>query len=239
MAPPARTPWDLERSAGGSSGGAAAAVAGGLAPVAHGTDGGGSVRIPASVCGLVGLKPSRGRVSNGPLRDGPGDLPVNGPLARTVADAAALLDVMAGRFPGDPFPGARPAPDGGFLAATGVSPVGCGSGATPTGHRRRGGRTRVPRRLRAASHLLADLGHDVEDVPRPFGPEAVGDFENVWASCATLAPVLPAGRGAAAATHPLAARRGGPQRRSCWASLAFLQVLARAASRRRRRTTSS
>ena len=192
VAPPARTPWDLERSAGGSSGGAAAAVAGGLAPVAHGSDGGGSIRIPASVCGLVGLKTSRGRISNGPLRDAPGDLPVNGPLARTVSDAAALLDVMAGEFPGDPFPGARPAPDGGFVAATERPP----------------GRLRIGRyanpviaeavvapeclaAYEAASLLLADLGHDVEDVPRPFGPEVVGTFENVWASLATLTPVLP------------------------------------------------
>ena len=85
------------RSAGGSSGGAAAAVAAGLAPVAQGSDGGGSIRIPASVCGLVGLKPSRGLVSNGPMPESIGRLGVQGALARTVADAAALLDVMAGR----------------------------------------------------------------------------------------------------------------------------------------------
>ena len=103
IGPPARTPWDLSRSAGGSSGGAAAAVAAGLAPAAQGSDGGGSIRIPSSVCGLFGIKPSRGRVSEGPLVPDLAGLGVNGPLARTVADAALLLDVMAENFPGDMY----------------------------------------------------------------------------------------------------------------------------------------
>ena len=103
VGPPARTPWDLSRSAGGSSGGAAAAVAAGLAPAAQGSDGGGSIRIPSSVCGLFGIKPSRGRISEGPLVPDLAGLGVNGPLARTVADAALLLDVMAGNFPGDMY----------------------------------------------------------------------------------------------------------------------------------------
>ena len=103
IGPPARTPWDLSRSAGGSSGGAAAAVAAGLAPAAQGSDGGGSIRIPSSVCGLFGIKPTRGRVSGGPLVPDLSGLGVNGPIARTVADAALLLDVMAGNFPGDMY----------------------------------------------------------------------------------------------------------------------------------------
>ena len=103
IGPPARTPWDLTRSAGGSSGGAAAAVAAGLAPAAQGSDGGGSIRIPSSLCGLFGIKPSRGRISNAPLMPDLAGLGTEGPLARTVADAALLLDVMTGNRPGDMY----------------------------------------------------------------------------------------------------------------------------------------
>jgi Asp-tRNA(Asn)/Glu-tRNA(Gln) amidotransferase A subunit family amidase len=97
-----RNPWDRTRTPGGSSGGAAAAVAAGLAPVAHASDGGGSIRIPASCCGLFGLKPSRGRVTPAPYADVNG-LGTAGTVARTVADAAALLDVLAGPESGDPW----------------------------------------------------------------------------------------------------------------------------------------
>src|SRR5215472_5633097 len=103
IGPPARTPWDLSRSAGGSSGGAGAAVAAGLAPAAQGSDGGGSIRIPASVCGLFGIKPSRGRISHGPLVPDLAGLSTDGPIARTVADAALLLDAMTGNHPGDMY----------------------------------------------------------------------------------------------------------------------------------------
>ncbi len=97
VAAPARTPWDTTRGAGGSSGGAAVAVSAGLLPVAPGSDGGGSIRIPAAATGLVGLKPSRGRVSAGSGFGTLAGLVVDGPIARTVADAALLLDAMCGR----------------------------------------------------------------------------------------------------------------------------------------------
>lgn len=190
VAPPARCVWDERRTAGGSSGGAAVAVAAGLAPIAHGSDGGGSVRIPASANGLVGIKPSRGRISNGPLRDPVGDLVNSGPLARTVADAAALLDVMSGAFPGDPY--YAPPPSTSFLAAA----------RTPVRRLRVGFFTDpiiadVPvdpeskAAVEQAASKLSDLGHTVEPTPRPFGPEMMSQFEVLWHVLALLTPVAP------------------------------------------------
>src|SRR3954453_6738153 len=103
-----RNPWDPDRTPGGSSGGAGAAVPAGWLPRAHGNDGGGSLRIPAACCGLLGLKPSRGRVSRGPDQ-GDAFLSVDGALTRTVLDAAAVLDVLAGYEVGDTTWAPRPA----------------------------------------------------------------------------------------------------------------------------------
>ena len=100
---PCHNPWNLERTCGGSSGGAASAVAAGLGPLAVGTDGGGSVRIPSAFCGLFGLKPTYGRVPHHSDFGGWGTLSVTGPIARTVADAALMLDVMAGAHPEDAY----------------------------------------------------------------------------------------------------------------------------------------
>lgn len=187
---PARNVWDPQRTAGGSSGGAAVAVAAGLAPIAHGSDGGGSVRIPAAANGLVGIKPSRGRISNGPLRDPIGDLVTSGPLARTVADAAALLDVMATPFPGDPFYAPPPATT--FLAAA----------SEPTPRLRIGFFTHpiiseVPVHPEAEAavartvSILEALGHEVRQIHRPFGPDAMQQFEHLWYVLALLTPVMP------------------------------------------------
>lgn len=192
IGPPARTPWDLSRSAGGSSGGAASAVAAGLAPAAQGSDGGGSIRIPASVCGLFGIKPSRGRISHGPIMPDLAGLSTGGPIARTVADAAHLLDVMTCNYPGDMYM-MPPLP----------------AGETFLSHARRDpGRLRIGRSAgnvvpgaavhddcvaayEDASKLLTDLGHEIEDVELPFGPELVPMFELLWYSMSTLAPVEP------------------------------------------------
>jgi amidase len=184
-APPARTPWDLERMAGGSSGGAAAAVAAGLVPVAQGSDGGGSIRIPASCCGLVGLKPSRGRVSGAPMYGDPVGLSTAGPLARTVRDAAAMLDVMAGPAVGDPawappeatsFLAVCDRPPGQLRVARFVAPVIADARVHPS----------VVEAYEDASRLLASLGHDVEEVDVPVPPEAVATFETCWAVLTAL-----------------------------------------------------
>ena len=188
VAPPAVTPWDTTRMAGGSSGGSAAAVAGGLVAVAQGSDGGGSIRIPASCCGLFGLKPSRGRISSAPMYGEITGLATAGPLARTVRDAAALLDVMAGRAVGDPF--WAPEPAASFLDACDRDP----------------GRLRIarfatpviadaevdPECLEAweyASRLLESLGHDVVDIEPPLARESVPVFETNWAVLTALSTV--------------------------------------------------
>ncbi len=120
MFPPAKNPIDPTRTAGGSSGGAAAAVAAGLCALSHGGDGGGSIRIPASCCGVVGLKPSRGRISSGPvLGEDWAGLATTGVIARTVSDAALGLDAMAGHLPGDPYWAEIPEP---FLQSAGRNP---------------------------------------------------------------------------------------------------------------------
>ncbi|WP_207400846.1 amidase [Actinomadura roseirufa] len=188
VAPPARTPWDLSRSAGGSSGGAAAAVAAGLAPAAQGSDGGGSIRIPSSVCGLFGLKPTRGRISQGPLNGDLFGLSTNGPITRSVRDAALLLDVMAGPMPGDLY--AAPPVEGTFLSHA----------ERPPG-RLRIARSREPAvpgapvhpdcvaAYEEASELLEELGHEVVELPPVLGPAMVPHFELLWGVMATLTPV--------------------------------------------------
>jgi amidase len=184
-----RTPWDVRYSAGGSSAGAGAAVAAGLVPIAQGSDGGGSIRIPASVCGLVGLKPSAGRVSDGPTPPDATRLSVRGMLARTVRDSAAGLDALVAGKPGGLVP--LPRPDGTFLAQADRDPGRLRVGrftAAPTG-------VEVdPECVRAvdvATELLVAAGHDVEEIKPPAGPELADTFSRVWALLAAATPVRP------------------------------------------------
>ena len=189
VAPPARNPWGLSYTAGGSSGGAAAAVAAGLVPAAQGSDGGGSLRIPAALCGLIGYKPSRGLVSGGPLGFGAFGLPINGPIGRTVADVAALLDAMAVPVPGEPYL-APPAPDGGYLAVARRAEPG----------RLRIGRFTAPMLADApvdpaclaavdsAAEALGAAGHQVVEIAAPVGPDVWPLFETIWYVLA-LSPV--------------------------------------------------
>jgi amidase len=155
-------PWNLEYSAGGSSGGSAAAVSAGILPVAHTTDGGGSIRIPAAQCGLFGLKPSRGRVSMAPdAGEGWGGLSAGHVVSRSVRDSALMLDCTAGIEPGDPY--TAPMPERSFLEAVTRPPRKLRIALTLKDHR---GAKLHPECLEAvqrAAKLCASLGHQVEE----------------------------------------------------------------------------
>jgi amidase len=161
---PTRNPWDTARSTGGSSGGSAAAVAAGMVAVAHGTDAVGSIRIPASHCGTVGLKGSRGRVSAGPdvFCDNLMGLAEQMCLARSVRDVASVLDIVSGHRPGDAY--CAPAPGRPFAAEVGADPGRRRIGvlaADPTGHAPTDPECEAA--ARAVADALADLGHDVSE----------------------------------------------------------------------------
>ncbi|WP_350001372.1 amidase [Pseudarthrobacter sp. WHRI 8279] len=196
IAPPSRNPHALSRSSGGSSGGSAAAVAAGLLPFAPGTDGGGSVRIPAAACGLVGLKPGRGVVPAGESAGDPARLVVAGPLARNSLDAALMMDALAG-------PGARPAtdsdasgrPDGGYLAAVSQEPpklrIGISldspwSGTFPF----------VPEQdaldaLRVGGELLEHAGHALSDASIRYDNRYPDAFTTAWTAAVGAARISP------------------------------------------------
>ncbi|MGH2694168.1 MAG: amidase [Actinomycetota bacterium] len=167
-----RNPWDPSVTSGGSSGGAAAAVAAGMLPVAQGSDGGGSIRIPASCCGLFGIKPARGRVSLAPhFGDVWAGFATDGPIARTVADAAALLDVMTGYETGDPY--WAPAPERPFAEEVGRDPGTLRIAVTTESPTGLDPDPQVVEAVRDAGELLASLGHHVEEAsPEWVDPES-------------------------------------------------------------------
>jgi amidase len=194
---PARNPWDLTLGAGGSSGGAAAAVAAGILPFAPGSDGGGSIRIPAAACGLVGIKPSRGRVPSGSALDSLGGLAVKGPIARTVQDAAFLLDAMLdrrnGRIPHPFSVGAPEFDDGDYL---GVATRGEGRfslGVLDNTPWDDDVEITVSPEARAAvalavEHLTA-IGHGVEQTSLDHGGVYPDAFRTIWQVSAAMLPV--------------------------------------------------
>jgi amidase len=162
LCPIARNPWSLEHNAGGSSGGAAAQVAAGLGPLAEGSDGGGSIRGPSSNCGVVGLKPSRGRLTYAPFRgEAWGGFATRGPIARSVRDAALMLDVLAGPVVGDPYwapPPARPfveavklVPKKLRIATIGISALGAND-------------SDVTQSFESACETLSEIGHHLEPI---------------------------------------------------------------------------
>ena len=153
-----RNPWNLERTPGGSSGGSAASVAAGMVPLAHGNDGGGSIRIPAACCGLVGLKPSRGRVSRGPDL-GESWLACDGVLTRTVADTALALDVLGGYEVGDANWAPRPAEP--YVTAMRRDPGRLRVAVTAENPFAADVDPEAVDALRVVAELLAGLGHDV------------------------------------------------------------------------------
>ncbi len=169
---PAHNPWSLDHSTGGSSGGSAAAVAAGLTAVAHANDGGGSIRIPASECGLVGLKPSRGRVSQGPdMGEAWMGATIDHAVTRTVRDSAAVLDCIAGYEPGDPY--TAPPPQRPFSSYVGEDPGRLRVGFLDHSVLGLDVHEECAEAVRSAVGLLEGIGHVVE----PGFPPAIGEAE--------------------------------------------------------------
>jgi amidase len=177
---PVRNPWDPSRSAGGSSGGAGAAVAAGIVPIAHASDGGGSIRIPASCNGLVGLKPSRDRIPTGPMASDPlCGLVVEFVEARSVRDVAAVLDAVAGADLGAPSIGLRPPQPFATLAPTPPGRLRIAWTSRPASGAEADPECVVA--VQAAARLLEDLGHDVvEDAPRFEWDAFLDQIHVIW-----------------------------------------------------------
>jgi amidase len=219
-----RNPWNTHLTPGGSSGGAAAALAASLVPAAHATDGGGSIRIPASCCGLFGLKPSRGRVSTAPFGAFEG-LSTSGPLTRTVEDAAHLLDVLSGYEPGDPW--WAPAPERPFATAPDEPPPRLRVAVTSSPPIDLPVDPHCISALASAATLLAQLGRDVREATPPWhAPDLFDRFIAVWQVGPALHPIddlallTPLNRGLVEAARAQSAADYGR-------SVASLQMLAR------------
>ncbi len=184
----ARNPWNTARTPGGSSGGAGAAVAAGIVPMANGGDGGGSIRIPSSCCGLVGLKPTRGRTPTGPeVGEGWFGMATEHVLTRTVRDCAAMLDATGGQELGQPY-AAPPVPEGGFLAALEAAPRKLKIAYTTQPWLGRGLDPECIKGVEATARLLESLGHEVveadpgihrEDFIYAFGTMVASDIATV------------------------------------------------------------
>ncbi len=190
--PPTRNPWDPDVTPGGSSGGAGAAVASGMVPIAQGSDAAGSIRIPASFCGLFGIKPSQGRVPNPYGLDDKKLIWTSGPIARTVDDAAAMLDVMAGvpspATPSDARTGSVPLPSRPFAELARERPprlrlrVALRSTLVETD-------PDVADAVERVARTLEKQGHHIEERPMELPEGAIEDFLPVWQSSTVQAPV--------------------------------------------------
>ena len=205
---PTRNPWDTGRTPGGSSGGSGAAVASGMVPVAHASDGGGSIRIPASCCGLVGLKASRGRISRGP-EFGDSFLATDGTLCRTVAEAAVTLDLLAGYEPGDAT--WAPPPSAPFAEAVGRDPGKLRDRLHDEA--RRWASDPDPESVRGAEEaakLLESLGHEIVPIDYDWpADEIVATFVDLWAGMVSVGDRLRGRRSATSSRRRRSSRSRG------------------------------
>ncbi len=179
---PCRNPWDTDRSPGGSSGGSAAAVASGMVSMAHANDGGGSIRIPASCCGLFGLKPTRARTTLGPdVGDTMGGLVIEHAVTRSVRDSAALLDAVSGPMPGDPY--VAPPPERPFIEEVDADPGALRVAFSAVSVTGASLHEDCVAAVRDAAELCAGLGHEVEEAaPVLDGEEIERAFTVLWSA---------------------------------------------------------
>ncbi|HUF52453.1 MAG TPA: amidase family protein [Dehalococcoidia bacterium] len=179
---PAHNPWNLDHTTGGSSGGSAASVAAGIVPMAHANDGGGSIRIPASCCGIFGLKPTRARVTQGPLvGDIMSGLTIDHCVSRSVRDSAALLDASMGPMLGDPY--VAPEPERPYIEEVGAHPGTLRIAFTTKTYNGPSLHEDCVAAVKDAAALLQDLGHEVEEADPPVpGEQLIQSFTQLWAA---------------------------------------------------------